>query len=77
MASLVASQVLALRPKGQRGSVGRPTRLTVQNNVKLVHVKQNTQQKIASMQVGGRGRVRACACAVALGSDPSPFIVRF
>lgn len=63
MASLVAS-VLALRPKAQRGSsVGRPTRLTVHSNVKLVHVKQNTQQKIASMQVGGRGQcVRVCVC---------------
>ena len=54
MAMVASSLVFAARPKAQR--VGRATRLTVHNNVKLVHVKQNTQQKIASMQVGGGGQ---------------------
>jgi pSer/pThr/pTyr-binding forkhead associated (FHA) protein len=39
-----------LRPKARAPAAGRPTRLAVQANVRLAHVKQNTQQKIASMQ---------------------------
>lgn len=64
------SSVVGLRPKARAPAAGRPTRLAVQANVRLAHVKQNTQQKIASMQVGQVGG--ACGrIAVAFSSPAS------